>query len=999
MSKNNWFCRFMGVAVLLIGLKSAVLSQPVFDSDQIVPIMFGMQSIGELLAKEEYEKVIPVARRIRKMAIEIGWGDVALNTNNVITRSHFELLHYDSVQYYIQDGFRLIKDLSVGDLGQVGLNFTTGFYYLSLSAVDSSIFYLNKIPDLLDNPTLLKFDFIPEKETAWRKSLELQSKFDFTNELNLVRGQTYNALGLAYTALSDCERADGYFQLAIDNYQKVKNVEEETNAWINRGITWLIPSIYDKKYCKVVTDHLNKALDVIQQSEKGDTNSIGIIYRQLGWTALLAEDTLGAYHYFQKAGPYILNGNGGKLAKKLLIPAELYRTAYLTEKAMLQSMVDPKENTLKSILPVEKKLDSLIQSGTIIYEDVLFSTLANMGNAYTNLKEWDKTEHYYRQGIEAYWPESNPFQTESFDATKIASSYHTSGINLILNCARLFEKKYQNTGSDEARMKCRLFYRAVADVIEQKRLDLTQNPGKSIGFGNALLNSDNYANIAYNGYIRTFPSNGTLNNEDRENILAAMEKSKAYLLSQTVKRIKEFKGMSATFKAKEKEYKEKILAAKIDLSISTRRADQVNITRHDQEVRHWQDSLDQLYATLSGDYRSPLYIPAVRTSTEIISKIVDENSAFLEFELDISGKIHVVCGTKNGITYKSIEMPKTFEKWLTDCADFVQDPESYNSAAKFENYVTGASNLYTLLIQPFEELLKDKSHLIIIPDDQIHRLNFESLLCGEVKFPEIKNHEFTEELPDYGDMPYLLKRFSIQYGHSLNLLVEQDNLGYTPEADNFLNYGGFEPTYQDYPIKNYPDFDMVGDISKIFPKPVKCWVGNNANGADFVASIAGHSFGITQFSGHSELDEFQPELSRLLFSHSDPDSANDTLTVAELYTRDIRANLGIISSCNTGNSYVIKGGEGLISIGRGFFSAGCPALILGMWQVRSNPVKYLVAGTCRNLISGEMTTAQALETAKLSYLSDKNIGSGEKAPYFWAGLTLWGKNAKLSFSR
>lgn len=1003
------------VFLLLVGIRSTGLGQPepVFDPQKIPRISFGLLGISKHLADENFIDLIPLARQVKNTALEIGWGDAAINSNNLITRGYIQLLNLDSARIAMLEGFRIIATLPTSDIGKTGVNFTAGLYFLSIFSLDSALFYLNKIPGLLTNPTFENLDFIPKEHEGWKKLITSEG-LNMEPQLYLMRGHTYNLLGLTYTNLTDHERADGYFQLAIDNYHKAQNPLEEGQAWINRGIAWQIPALYDKNFCEIAMGHFNQGLKALARSESVDSNFIGAVYRQLGLTNLLAGDTLQAYQEFLKAKPYLFHGDGKKLAQKVFAPAEVLRLSYLSELSSFEAKLEPREKALASVLEKEQQLDFLLRSGTFISEDILFSIVSNLCSAYTNLGEWGKSTAILRRGLEIYWPENNPFDNPDFDVKKIASSYHTSGVNLILNFARIYEAQYLETGSLEASQKMELFYRAAAEIIEEKRLALSQNPGKTIAMNNALLNSDFLANAAYNGLIRSIASKGVLSNEDQERIFNAMERSKAYLLTKAVENFERTNNIPEVLKVKESSFKNAMQKSRINLSLARMNSDIPKISQFEKEIKSWQDSMNYIYGEASrfdSSFFKFTFSKRLTTLKEIKSRVSDLNTALIEFQVQGKNLWSFFISSDTQIVH-SVPLPSNFDTLMRQYYFFSQSRDSYNSFVHVQEYVNAAFELYKILIFPFINHLNGKSNILIIPSGALHKINFEYLLNSKIELPENDGKYFTKQLPDYEEFPFLIKYFSFQYGHSFDLIRSQSDLVYRAASEeNYLNYGGFEPTYQnwgsnstvvvdnkiiyDKPGHSYRDFEEVKKVKPIFPPISKEWLKEDADEISFREAVDKYIFGVLHFSCHGEINNARPELSRLLLTRNNSSSYDDVLTIGELANMEIRANLAIISSCNSGNSYFYGGGEGLMSIGRAFFLAGCPSLILGLWEVDSEATQKIVIRTCKYLVDEKKNTAEALRRAKLDYLYDRNISGGKKTPYYWGGLTLWGKNSKL----
>ena len=133
-----------------------------------------------------------------------------------------------------------------------------------------------------------------------------------------------------------------------------------------------------------------------------------------------------------------------------------------------------------------------------------------------------------------------------------------------------------------------------------------------------------------------------------------------------------------------------------------------------------------------------------------------------------------------------------------------------------------------------------------------------------------------------------------------------------------------------------------------------------------------------------------PLLSGLAFT-SDTNSTEDGfLHTAEIYELPLRAELAVLSACNTGYGKLIKG-EGAMSLARAFRYAGCPSVAMSLWSVDDESTASIMQDFYKYLDEG-FTKDQALRKAKVDYLSK----SKKPHPYFWAPFILIGDEAPLS---
>ena len=105
---------------------------------------------------------------------------------------------------------------------------------------------------------------------------------------------------------------------------------------------------------------------------------------------------------------------------------------------------------------------------------------------------------------------------------------------------------------------------------------------------------------------------------------------------------------------------------------------------------------------------------------------------------------------------------------------------------------------------------------------------------------------------------------------------------------------------------------------------------------------------------HAFIDDSQPAYSRLAFFQNDNEDAenNGWLNTADIYNLDLNARLTVLSACNTGSGKLRKG-EGVMSLARGFLYAGCPSIVMTLWEVEDNAGTKIMESFYKNLEKGE----------------------------------------------
>jgi CHAT domain-containing protein/Tfp pilus assembly protein PilF len=155
-----------------------------------------------------------------------------------------------------------------------------------------------------------------------------------------------------------------------------------------------------------------------------------------------------------------------------------------------------------------------------------------------------------------------------------------------------------------------------------------------------------------------------------------------------------------------------------------------------------------------------------------------------------------------------------------------------------------------------------------------------------------------------------------------------------------------------------------------------------------VTSVDLSNYRILHFATHGLLNSEHPELSGLVLSLVDPAGKpqDGFLRLHDIYDLRLRADLVVLSACQTGLGKQIRG-EGLVGLTRGFMYAGAPRVIASLWQVNDAATAELMKHFYRGLLKENLRPAAALRAAQLELMKQKRWAS----PYYWAPFVLQGE--------
>jgi CHAT domain-containing protein len=302
---------------------------------------------------------------------------------------------------------------------------------------------------------------------------------------------------------------------------------------------------------------------------------------------------------------------------------------------------------------------------------------------------------------------------------------------------------------------------------------------------------------------------------------------------------------------------------------------------------------------------------------------------------------------------------------------------------EFAGFCESSYRLYRLLVEPFRETIREK-RLTVIPDGLLCYIPFEALLTDKCDTGTIH----------FYDLPYLVLDYPVSYSYSARLLYYKPSK-HIPFRTRAL---AFSPAYPaDYIVDN--DTVHLSAIPGIYEEV------NNLRRKIRTASYSGEKateenfreqsgkYDILHLAMHTLINDSLPMLSRLAFTQGNRDSLNNDgwLTTSDIYYLHLRAKMVVLSACKSGSGN-LKSGEGIMSLARGFFYAGCPSALMSLWDVEDMSASRIMKSFYTNLKRGK-TKDRALQEAKIAFLKKADPLSSH--PHFWLGMIMIGNPEPL----
>jgi len=578
-----------------------------------------------------------------------------------------------------------------------------------------------------------------------------------------------------------------------------------------------------------------------------------------------------------------------------------------------------------------------------------------------------------QQGLRLLNPE---FRSTSIYATALAESFthKRSALKLIEQKAAIFHEQFQEKKDFQLLAASLNNYKLAAEIIQLLRRDFVGDISKYFLAENVQSIYEAAIDVAYTLHELAG------NQKHLEDAFYFAEQNKSILLLESIKEntAKGFGNLPDSLLNQEKEWKLNITALEKKIY-----SEKKNTSIDQDQIKTLSDQLFTLKEKHNGlidsiekqfpKYFEFKYKPAIATIKELQQNYLEPESAILEYFVG-EENIFLFCIQKTKTILHKIQKPKDLSSSFDQLKNIIsQPPESGHYKDDLQIFNQLSSRFYGLLIKDLIPVL-DANHLIIIPDDFLSYLPFEIL--GS-KNEAASNFSLKEQ-------SYLLEEYDINYSFSSSLLLYSKDQNYKSKND----FVGFAPDFEDplsqYTSRNCGDGDLyslqcseeeVTVINSLFDG--QSYIGSPANKDNFESSI--NDFSIIHLATHACVDETNPNFSRIYFT--------DTyLSNFDLTNMRIRANLAVLSACNTNVGPLMKG-DGVSSISKGFILAGCPSLLTSVWSVDDCSTSELMINFYRSLKEGN-TKSASLRQAKMKYLNQANDANAH--PYYWAPFLLSG---------
>ncbi len=408
------------------------------------------------------------------------------------------------------------------------------------------------------------------------------------------------------------------------------------------------------------------------------------------------------------------------------------------------------------------------------------------------------------------------------------------------------------------------------------------------------------------------------------------------------------------------------------------------------EANRRRDELNRMLEEEYPDYYNLKYSKSL-LSVDEIQNMLGKKDAILEYvlnESDSLSELYTFVISKDKQLFTRQEINPQMANSMEYIFNFMTSPNYiFTRNEDAIEFCLSAHSMYQLLIQPFESELANKN-LTIIPDGKLNYIAFDGLL---------KSLPDTSKLIDFSQLAYLVRDFNVNYANSANILMsnkkqkrhlQNEVLAFAPK----YNSEQFELSNASYTLLPLPgvqkEVDAIAETVR-----TEIYRGDNATEENFRA--LNQNFDVLHLAMHAYINDSLPAYSRLAFSPEKGEHSLETdgwLNTADIYNLDLKnVRLTVLSACNTGVGKMQKG-EGLMSLARGFLFAGCPSIVMSLWEVEDNAGTQIMTSFYKNLKNGK-TKDEALRLAKIKYLENSN--SRLAHPHYWMSFKCIGDQSPI----
>lgn len=803
----------------------------------------------------------------------------------------------------------------------------------------------------------------------------------------LALGMVYHNIGNIYRAKLDYNNALNYFNQSLNNFKERSPDDLAKIAEANYSIAEinLLQNNYDVSLGIIATNYIHA--DTLTKIYFDDLSAIN--YQRKG----LYKESEKHYKRAIELTKLYFGINNLDLAYAYMNYADFLSEVNKFDEAL--TMMDKalaiirqyQKNIGRQLSQYFKIMGKLYESRTVIAPQISNFKRQKIDNLRMSL-------NYYAKGLEALGVESSDYNIDLISPETCLSIMecinlvkHIGDVNYDL--AMLEKKERSNLYEDQLNLALQN-YNSASSLIQTARKEISNDESKL-----------QLAELGYSTFVKTIETAFLAYEQNKDDNYLEI----AFNNSEQLKSSAVFDKISNDLAQENSIIPDSLLEleSKLNNTISIYSeklfeennyddSDSTLITEYDTKIFDASKQRDELNRYLEeefADYYDLKYSNTMQSAADI-QKQLHKKEALIEYvitETDSLSHLYTFLITHNKKELLQHKIDSKDLRALETVFRFMSTPNYiFTRNEDSKEFCEAANELYKLLIHPIRKELTNKN-IIVIPDGQLNYIAFDGLLTS---LPD------TSKVVDFSKLNYLINEFNVSYANSANILIKNRNTKRTLNNNTLA----FAPEYNSEKVElsnaSYTLMPLPGvkkEVEEIASTvKTKIFEGDNASEENFREKSK--NYDILHLAMHAYINDSLPAYSRLAFSPRDnePNLQKDGwLNTADIYNLNLNARLTVLSACNTGVGKLQKG-EGIMSLARGFLYAGCPSIIMSLWEVEDQAGTKIMTSFYKNLKRGK-TKDEALRLAKISYLENSN--SRLAHPHYWMSFKSIGDNSPI----
>jgi len=606
------------------------------------------------------------------------------------------------------------------------------------------------------------------------------------------------------------------------------------------------------------------------------------------------------------------------------------------------------------------------------------------GNYYEKKDDLDKALSYYQQAIILV---SDDFHDMDISANPVSVSNTYDGRILIYlkDKARVLLKYYEKNPDTRYLEHALNSSLKAIEIINRMRFRYTSEASNFLISEKEKYTFDFTEKVAYLLYSIT--GNTSYLNQG----FTVNEQGRAFSLLSSIRkqRATEYGGIPDIILAEEKDlnrrlslYEELIFQEKQSVSPDTGKisAWKTSLFEVEQNYEKFVKRLEKEFP----NYYSLKYDQHITNPEEIRQKI-GQNTALLEYSI-LDSLLLIYYTNKEKTDVISVHLEPGFENKCDEFSSLITK-QSFSDDVRdtYKKYKKLGYELYRILIEPVEDEISAEN-LIIIPDGAISYIPFDALLTQNV---------IPDKL-DYPNLPFLIRKYSAGYSYSATFhfnpirhirIQNQSLLAFAPSYSNLMTGIDDSEAFREPDLSRLLTLPGVKDEVKKISRIIDAEVYMDEEATEKNFKTFADRYRILHLAMHTLIDDENPMFSKLAFTYQTADTTEDNfLHTYEIYNMKFNASLAVLSSCSSGYGK-IQEGEGIQSLARAFAYAGCPTILMTLWEV-ADLSTVLMMDKFYTYLKDHDPVPVALRKAKLDFLMNADLLNAN--PFFWSSYVIIG---------